>query len=141
MTYAQVGKSPNVQFDMRAFGWLGSANMTSNTCVFTKHAGIASAQDLLTKSVIIGASGGSTEFAPNLLNALIGTKFNIVKGYKSTSDVMPAMERGEVDGMCGWGWDSARVNGRDYFARGVISVGLDCANEPIPSSPRAAFRS
>ena len=34
--------------------------------------------------------------------------------------------------MCGWGWDSARVNGRDYFARGVISVGLECANERHP---------
>jgi len=132
LTYAQVGKSPNVQFDMRSFGWLGSANVTSNTCVFGKRAGIASADDLLSKSVIIGGSGGSTEFAPNLLNALVKTKFNIVKGYKSTGDVLPAIERGEVDGMCGWGWDSARVNGRDYFARGVISVGLDCANERHP---------
>ena len=132
LTYAQVGKSPNVQFDMRTFGWLGSANVTSNTCVFTKRAGIATANDLLTKTVVIGGSGGSTEFAPNLLNALLGTKFNIVKGYRSTGDVLPAIERGEVDGMCGWGWDSARVNGRDYFARGVISVGLDCANERHP---------
>ncbi len=28
LTYAQVGNSPNVAFDMRAFGWLGSANIT-----------------------------------------------------------------------------------------------------------------
>jgi hypothetical protein len=131
-TYAQVGKSPNVQYDMRTFGWLGSANVTSNTCVFTKRAGIATANDLLAKTVVIGGSGGSTEFAPNLLNALIGTKFSLVKGYKSTSEVLPAMERGEVDGMCGWGWDSARVNGRDYFARGVIAVGLECGIEPHP---------
>ncbi len=132
LVYAQIGKSPNVQFDMRSYSWLGSANVTSNTCVFTKRAGIASASDLLTKSVIVGGSGGSTEFVPNLLNALIGTKFNIVKGYKSTNDVIPAMERGEVDGLCGWGWDSARVIGRDYFARGTFAVGLDCANERHP---------
>ncbi|MPZ36494.1 MAG: hypothetical protein GEU95_00270 [Rhizobiales bacterium] len=132
LTYAQIGKSPNVQFDMRAFGWLGSANITSNTCVFSKRAGVATANDLLTKSVVIGGTGGSTDFVPNLLNALIRTKFNIVKGYKSTSSVLPAIERGEVDGLCGWGWDSARVNGRDYFARGVISVGLECANERNP---------
>jgi tripartite-type tricarboxylate transporter receptor subunit TctC len=132
LTYAQVGKSPNAQFDMRTFGWLGSANISSNTCVFAKRAGMTTANDLLTKSVIIGGTGGSTEFVPNLLNALIGTKFNIVKGYKSTSDVLPAIERGEVEGMCGWGWDSARVNGRDYLARGVISVGLECANERHP---------
>jgi tripartite-type tricarboxylate transporter receptor subunit TctC len=132
VTYAQVGKSPNVQFDMRAFGWLGSANVTSNTCVFAKRVGMATADDLLTKRVIIGASGGSTEFVPNLLNALIGTRFNIVKGYKSTSSILPAIERGEVDGLCGWGWDSARANGRDYFNRGVIAVGIECANERHP---------
>jgi tripartite-type tricarboxylate transporter receptor subunit TctC len=132
VTYAQVGKSPNVQFDMRAFGWLGSANVTSNTCVFAKRVGMTTANDLLTKRVIIGASGGSTEFVPNLLNALVGTQLNIVKGYKSTSSILPAIERGEVDGLCGWGWDSARVNGRDYFARGVIAVGIECANERHP---------
>ncbi len=132
VTYAQVGKSPNVSFDMRTFGWLGSANITSNTCVFTKRAGIVNANDLLTKAVVIGGSGGSTEYAPNLLNALVGTKFTIVKGYRSTTEVLPAMERGEVEGMCGWGWDSARVNGRDYFARGVIKVALDCGIEPHP---------
>jgi tripartite-type tricarboxylate transporter receptor subunit TctC len=132
LTYAQVGKSSNVQFDMRTFGWLGSANISSNTCVFSKRAGMTTTNDLLTKSVIIGGTGGSTEFVPNLLNALIGTKFNIVKGYKSTSDVLPAIERGEVEGMCGWGWDSARVNGRDYLARGVIAVGLESATERHP---------
>jgi tripartite-type tricarboxylate transporter receptor subunit TctC len=131
-TFAQLGQSPNAQFDMRAFGWLGSANMTSNTCVFSKRAGIATARDLLEKKVVIGASGGSTEFVPNLLNALVGTRFDIVKGYRSTTEIMPAIERGEVDGLCGWGWDSARVNGRDYLARGVIAVGLESANERHP---------
>jgi tripartite-type tricarboxylate transporter receptor subunit TctC len=101
LTYAQVGKSRNVQFDMRKFGWLGSANVTSNTCVFSPRAGIKTGDDLLTKTVIIGASGGSTEFVPNLLNAMLGT-------------------------------NSASVNGRDYFARGIISVGLECANERHP---------
>jgi tripartite-type tricarboxylate transporter receptor subunit TctC len=132
LTYSQIGKSPNVQFDMRRFGWLGSANDTSDTCVFSKRAGIKSGEDLLKKTVVVGASGGSTEFVPNLLNTLVGTKFKIVKGYKSTSTVMPAIERGEVEGLCGWGWDSARVNGRDYFKRGVFSVGLEIANERNP---------
>jgi tripartite-type tricarboxylate transporter receptor subunit TctC len=132
LTYAQVGKSPNAQFDMRKFGWLGSANMTSNVCALSPRAGITSARDLLEKKVIIGASGGSTEFVPNLLNALVGTKFHIVKGYKSTTDIMPATERKEVDGICGWGWDGAQVNGRDYFARGIVSVALESANERHP---------
>ena len=132
LTFAQIGKSPNAQFDMRGFGWLGSANATSNICAFSKRAGVHNARDLLDKKVVIGASGGSTDFVPNLLNALVGTKFDIVKGYKSTSDILPAIERGEVDGICGWGWDGAQVNGRDYFARGIVSVGLESANVRHP---------
>jgi tripartite-type tricarboxylate transporter receptor subunit TctC len=132
LTYAQVAKSPQAMFDMQQFGWLGSANMTSNICAFSPRAGIKTERDLLTKEVVIGASGGSTDFVPNLLNALVGTKFKLVKGYKSTSEVLPAIERGEVDGLCGWGWDGAQVNGRDYFARGVISVGLESGNERHP---------
>jgi tripartite-type tricarboxylate transporter receptor subunit TctC len=132
LTYAQIGKSPSVQFDMLKFGWLGSANITSNICALSPRAGITSARDLLEKKVIIGGSGGSTDFVPNLLNALVGTKFDIVKGYKSTSDIMPATERKEVDGICGWGWDGAQVNGRDYFARGVVSVALESGTERHP---------
>ena len=98
LTYAQVGKSSNVQFDMRTFGWLGSANVTSDVCVFSKRVVIEKPADLLTKSIIVGGSGGSTEFNPNLLNALVGTKFNVVKGYASTNGMLPAIERGEVDG-------------------------------------------
>jgi tripartite-type tricarboxylate transporter receptor subunit TctC len=94
LTFAQVGKSPNALFDMRKFGWLGSANNTSNTCVFSPRAGISNARDLLEKKVIIGASGGSTDFVPNLLNALIRTKFEIVKGYKSTSAVLASHRAG-----------------------------------------------
>jgi tripartite-type tricarboxylate transporter receptor subunit TctC len=132
LTYAQVGKSSNVQFDMTKFGWLGSANVTSDVCVFSKRVTFDKPSDLLTKPIIIGGSGGSTEFNPNLLNALVGTKFKLVKGYGSTNSMLPAIERGEVEGMCGWGWDSARVVGRDYFARGVIKVGLEVGVERNP---------
>jgi tripartite-type tricarboxylate transporter receptor subunit TctC len=132
LTFAQVGKSPSAQFDMRRFGWLGSANITSNVCAFTKAAGVESTEDLFKKKLIVGASGGSTEFVPNLLNAMLDTKFNVVKGYTSTQTVLVAAERGEVDGICGWGWDGAKVTGKDYFDRGVLSVRLESGNEPHP---------
>ena len=132
LIFAQAGNSPNVQFDMRKFGWLGSANNTSNACVFSKRALPKEGRELLEREVIIGTSAGSTELVPTLLNNIVGTKFKMVRGFQSTTNVLLAIERGEVDGLCGWGWDSARVNGRDYFARGVISVGLECANERHP---------
>jgi tripartite-type tricarboxylate transporter receptor subunit TctC len=132
LTFAQVGDSGNASFDMRKFGWLGSANKTSNVCALSTRAGVKDGKDVLEKKVIIGASGGSTEFVPRLLNAMLGTKFEIVKGYTSTQTVMLAVERGEVEGICGWGWDGAKVNGKDYFDRGLISVALESANERHP---------
>ena len=45
---------------------------------------------------IVGGSGGTTTFIPEMLNRLLHTKFKIVKGYRSTGDILLAMERGEV---------------------------------------------
>src|SRR3990170_4907591 len=46
-----------------------------------------------------GASGttATAYFVPKLLDEVIGTKFNIVTGYQSGSDVDLAIERGEVN--------------------------------------------
>src|SRR5436190_16027382 len=132
LIYAQAGNSSSVQYDMGKFGWLGSANNTSNICVFSKGAAPKEGKDLLERERIIGTSAGSTELIPTLLNNLVGTKFKMVRGFQSTTNVLLAIERGEVDGLCGWGWDSAQVNGRDFFERGVITPGLEAANERHP---------
>ena len=42
------------------------------------------------------------------LNRLVGTKFNMVKGYKSVSESGLAMERGEVQGISSTSWEYRR---------------------------------
>lgn len=132
LTVRQISGSKNVQFDMRRFGWLGSANNTSNVCVMAPRVGVKTGKDLTTREIVIGGSGGSTTYVPSFLNAAAGTKFKLISGYKSTSDVLIAIERGEVDGLCGWGWDSAKGNAKSLFERGVVRVGLDVGGEPHP---------
>lgn len=136
LSIRQIAGGRNVQYDMRKFGWLGSANNTSNVCVLSPRVPIKTAKDLLTREVIIGGSGGSTTFVPSFLNAVAGTKFKIITGYKSTSDVAIAIERGEVEGLCGWGWDSAKGNAKSFFERGVLRVGLDVGGTPHPELSR-----
>ncbi|MFN3888769.1 MAG: Bug family tripartite tricarboxylate transporter substrate binding protein [Beijerinckiaceae bacterium] len=132
LSIRQIAGARNVQYDMRKFGWLGSANHTSNVCVMSPRVDVKTAKDLLTREVIIGGSGGSTTYIPSFLNAVAGTKFKIIAGYKSTNDVVIAIERGEVEGLCGWGWDSAKGNARSFFDRGVLRVGLDVGGQPHP---------
>ena len=132
LTIRQIADSKNALYDMRRFGWLGSANDSSNVCVFSPKLNIKTARDLQAREIVIGGSGGSTTYVPSFLNAVAGTKFKIIAGYKSTADLTVAVERGEVDGICGWGWDSAKGNAKNFFERGVFKVGLDVGVEPHP---------
>ena len=132
LTLNQIAKSASVSYDMRRFAWLGSMSITSTICAFTPKAGVSGLSDVVSKEVVIGASAGSTSMIPAILNSLVGTKFKQVKGYESTSNILVAMERGEVDGVCGWGWDSAKVQAMSALERKAFGIGLDIANEPHP---------
>lgn len=132
LSIRQIAGARNVQYDMRQFGWLGSANNTSNVCVVSPRTEVKTTKDLLTREIIIGGTGGSTTYIPSFLNTVTGTKFKVVAGYKSTSDIVIAIERGEVEGLCGWGWDSAKGNAKSFLERGVIRVGLDVGLSPHP---------
>ena len=48
-----------------------------------------------------------TGLFPTILNRLIGTRFKVIVGYKSSTDVDLAMERGEVQGKI-WTWGSLK---------------------------------
>src|SRR3954449_9949401 len=112
LTIDQFTSTPSVKFDMRRFEWLGSMNVNQSVCVFSKAVGQIPAQDLFTRKVVLGASGGVTSslaLVPTLLNQLGGTKFEVINGYEGTNVVFLAMERREVEGFCGIGWDSVRV--------------------------------
>ena len=56
--------------------------------------------------MVTGAAGTSTYDFPVVLNALLGTKFKLVKGYNGSSGLRLAYERGEIEGFCGLGLDS-----------------------------------
>jgi tripartite-type tricarboxylate transporter receptor subunit TctC len=129
LTINQLAGGRNVEFDMRKFRWIGSMNTVSTICAFTAKAGIKSVDDLLGREIVIGAAtgGGSTAIFPQLLNRLVGTKFKVIKGYDATSGVTLAMEKGEVDGLCGWGWDVAASQASQQFEKKIFVPWLNVA--------------
>jgi len=132
VTLNQLTKASAVRFDVRKFEWIGNMSIASTICALSGSAREFTPQDLLKKEVVIGATFGSPSMIPAVLNNLAGTKFKVVQGYVSTSNVQIAMEAGEVSGLCGWSWDGARVNGRDMFARGIAKPVIDIAIQPQP---------
>jgi tripartite-type tricarboxylate transporter receptor subunit TctC len=128
LTIDQFTSTPSVKFDMRRFEWIGSMNVNQSVCVFAKSVAPIQAQELFTRKLVLGASGGVTSslaLVPTLLNQLAGTKFEVINGYEGTNVVFLAMERREVEGFCGIGWDSVRVQAGERIKRGEMIVGLD----------------
>jgi tripartite-type tricarboxylate transporter receptor subunit TctC len=89
--------------DPNKFTWVGSMASDTDVCVFTSTSGIKTFDDMLHKPTKVGSTAhGAQAFSfPNAINSVLGTKMDIINGYKGTNDRALAMERGELSGMCG----------------------------------------
>jgi tripartite-type tricarboxylate transporter receptor subunit TctC len=61
-------------------------------------AGIKTIQQAMEKEVVLGATGAGSGLSiiPTAMNNVLGTRFKLVIGYKSSEDINLALERGEV---------------------------------------------
>jgi tripartite-type tricarboxylate transporter receptor subunit TctC len=113
---------------------LGSAQAATYNCYVRSDAPAKTIQEAMTREVILGANaeGGSTRDAPVLLNNILGTKFRIVTGYPGTREILIAMERNEVHGLCGTGWDAFYSQRPDWVSKGFANV---LVQENLPGNP------
>ena len=121
-----LGRSEGAQFDASKFTWLGSISQEISVCAFIKSAGIASWADMQTSSYVLGASaaGAESDVFPNVLRKLFKLPLRIVSGYPGGSEIILAMQRGEVDGRCGWSWTSLVSRNRALLDTKAIDVTL-----------------
>ncbi|HWF94307.1 MAG TPA: tripartite tricarboxylate transporter substrate-binding protein [Xanthobacteraceae bacterium] len=102
--------TPQAQFDPTRYHWIGTTSQeTSVAAVWTSATGVRSLPDAMTQEVVFGGTSLATDTGlfPSILNRLIGTRFKVIVGYKSSTDVDLAMERGEVQGKI-WTWGSLK---------------------------------
>jgi tripartite-type tricarboxylate transporter receptor subunit TctC len=125
------------QFDASKFSWIGSANNEVSVCVALQSSGITSFNDVLTKTLTIGSTGvgDDTYQFPALMNAELGTKFKIVTGYPGGNDITLALERGEVQGRCGWSWSSIVTTRKDWITSKKIIVLVQMSLSKHPDLP------
>jgi tripartite-type tricarboxylate transporter receptor subunit TctC len=127
-------------FDAQKFSWIGSANNEVSVCVARSDSGITKFEDLFTKELTVGGTGTSadTDQFPRVLNHVLGTLFKIVEGYPGGNDVMLAMERGEVQGRCGWSWSSVKSTHKSWIddKRMTVLIQLSLGRHPeLPDVP------
>ena len=101
--------SPVTYYDPRKFEWIGSTTRNQAVCITWKTSGMKTLEDARSRVVTVGATAinESTSSYPIVLNALLGTKFKVVTGY-SGGGMLLAMQQGEVEGQCGYYWQTLR---------------------------------
>jgi tripartite-type tricarboxylate transporter receptor subunit TctC len=119
------------RFDATKFSWIGSPTLEANVCIVYHTARVQAFDDLLRTEAILGSTGfgSGASVYPRALNALLGTRFKLITGFTSTSDVFLAMERGEVDGNCE-SLDSIVSRRPDWFTTGKVKVLFEGGTEP-----------
>jgi tripartite-type tricarboxylate transporter receptor subunit TctC len=98
MPLQQALDAGGVRYDSDQFNWLGSTGSQNEVIIVWRSAGITTLQQATEKEVILGGtgSGAGIVILPSLVNNLLGTKFKIVTGYRTSEDVNLGMERGEI---------------------------------------------
>ena len=99
MPVQQVLGGQGVRFDSAKFEWLGSTGPETEVILVWHTSNIRTFDALKTREVILGGTGAGSGLVilPRAMNTLLGTRFKIVSGYKSSEDINIALQRGEVE--------------------------------------------
>jgi tripartite-type tricarboxylate transporter receptor subunit TctC len=121
-----------VLFDPTKVQYLGTANNGTRVCVSRKDSKIKTFADALTQKAVFGgvSANDSTRDYGYMHKHTSGALYDVIAGYSGTNDIGLAMERGEIDGACGWDWASFKSQRPDWLRENKVNVLLQVALEP-----------
>lgn len=112
--------------------WLGSAEAVTRVCFAYRSSGVSDLGVVRTRGGIVGASsvGSPTSDHARLLKRAFGDKIKIVYGYAGSGDLLLAMERGEIEAVCGMSINTVRLERPDWYAQGRLIFLIRFSDEP-----------
>jgi tripartite-type tricarboxylate transporter receptor subunit TctC len=140
VAFEPLRNGPGIMFDPLKLNWLGSLNKQVSIAVMTAKSGATSIEIARQTKLIVGASGSGSQsnLNPHVYNAFLGTQFKVITGFTGTQEMTLAMERGELDGIAGWSWDSLKLE-RPSWAKSpdiqIIMQVSDKRHQELPSVP------
>src|SRR5215469_14262906 len=133
-------------FDPAKVLYLGTANSGTRICVSRKDSKIKTFDDARAHKAAFGgvSSNDSTREYGYMLKKTAGAQYDVVSGYSGTAEIALAIERGEIDGACGWDWSSFKSQRPDWLRDGkvnlLLQVGLDPNAELTRMGVPAVFK-
>lgn len=125
--------APGARFDPLTLSWIGSMNREVLIAFSWTAAQVEDFAHLKRKSFTVGVTGPSADSAlfTRLSNNLLGTKLNIISGYRGSDAINLAIEQGENEIGTG-SWSSLRTRKPDWINEGKIKVLVQFALEGLP---------
>jgi tripartite-type tricarboxylate transporter receptor subunit TctC len=100
---SNVVPQKGINYDLARFSYIGGAGSAANALWVHRRTGIASVADLkrARTPIVVGALNARSEnaIAPRVLESYEGWPLKIVTGYPGFSEVLIALDRGEVDAL------------------------------------------
>jgi len=115
--------NPAARFDPLKLESVGSISKQQNICATWHTSPIKTIEQAKTREVTVASTGatGNSATLPKILNTVLGTKFKLIIGY-STTEARLAVERGEVDGICGLSYSTLKASNPDWIVNKRINV-------------------
>jgi len=121
-------------YEPEKFNYLVGAERSTRLCVTFHRSRVRTLKDALSHDSIIGATtvGSPTREYAAIMRRTLGARFEIVSGYKGPADLFVAMERGEIDGVCGIDWSALKAQQPDWLREGKLNLLVQGALTPHP---------
>ena len=121
---APLLESVKPRFDPRRFQYIGTAETGARICATFHTSKVKTFEDAKKMTAVVGASqsGGSSRDYTLMSNALAKTQFRMVSGYQGGADMFLAMERGEVEGLCGFDWSTIKTARSQWLRDKQINI-------------------
>ena len=123
-----------VGYEPDKFNYLAGAERSTRLCVTFHRSRVRTLKDALSHDSIIGATtvGSPTREYAAIMRRTLGARFEIVSGYKGPADLFVAMERGEIDGVCGIDWSALKAQQPDWLRERKLNLLVQGALTPHP---------
>lgn len=134
--FASRLRATGVKYDPRKFHYLGGADRTRSAFVVWRKTGIESLEDVKAKRVVLGSTGkgSQTYTVPTIVNAVMGTKFKVITGYRGMGGIYLAMERDEVEGFQAV-WASIPSLKPHWVEKNLVNVLAANSLDKLPGKP------
>jgi tripartite-type tricarboxylate transporter receptor subunit TctC len=126
-----------VRFDARKINWLGTLDRATSVCVSWHTSSFRSFAQARETEMVFGGTGPAsvTVVLPTALREILGYKLKVVSGYPGGNEVSLALERGEIDGRCGWSYASLMSTHADWQRDGKLHFLVAASRSRIPALP------